>query len=524
MKSWGIASRVWVMNFKKLLLSLRRKSRRAWKLGRQGNWSEFGQKVVRNFADPARGFLSEAYGLSRDCIAHRYWRWRYRNSQADPAGHVSFSVEETTERRNAKKNVIWIMLDALRADIFAAFMQRGGMSSLAYESVSFPRAFAQGSWTYPSVFSFLTGRYPFNCGVSKLIRGDGMYASLCADFDESCPTVFSLLRQNGYQVGSILDGWGYTVRNTAGQEHREDRYFEDNWGWFYGQNRRFLTLEEQRDASVRFIDRAAAQGPFMLFLRSLYTHSPYRDIFKSSKYVTTLSRRRWRFRLFEGFIRGMQRFETVYMRSILATLEKLDQLDNTIIVLSSDHGDMFWDVEEDLRRETITDEEVWRHQLEPYNGLIKVPLLIWGGRARGVYPDRFRLVDIVPTLLDEVGIGYDPAAFDGLSLFRDGSRPLYADSSGYGNGGIAFQEDGAKLLMSRRLGPTAYDISPDEYERLAQRRQGHEEMGRLIDFVETTSRQPGTIIEPAGSVDAGESETDSHEDTLHRRLRALGYL
>jgi arylsulfatase A-like enzyme len=477
-------------------------------LVKQGDWSQLGQKAQRNIATVADPLLETAT-LLRD--AYVYSRQHNANDLTQPFTSTSAAAREESGR----KNVVWIMLDALRADVFETYLRRGGMASLAQNGVYFPRAFAQGSWTYPSVFSFLTARYPFNCGVSRLAREDDLYVSVCADFDETCPTIFSILRENGYQIGSILDGWGFTIRNTAGQEHREDRYFEQNWGWTYGQDRRFLTLEEQRDASLDFVQRAAPQGPFMLFMRSLYTHSPYRDIFKSADYVTTLSRRRWRFRIVEGFVRGLARFEEIYLKALMAQLEQLGQLDNTIIILCSDHGDMFWNVEDDLRAGYIADDEVWRHQLEPYNALVKVPLLIWGSGASGVYGDRFRLMDVLPTLLDDLGLDYDAASFDGLSLYRQGARPLYADSAGYGNGGIAFHKDGSKLLMSRRVGAAAYDISADEYEQLQKRRDGRAETRELLAFIEQESRQPGTIVDP---------EKEDHNDALSRRLKALGYL
>ncbi len=512
------------MNSNQSNSTLHRKLNRARQLAAQGAWTQFAQKLARNLLAPPAAALQEAYTLFRDRLRYAQIedgglsKRKEDRANGDTLALHYHSSSNSRSNSRSHPNVIWLMLDALRADIFAAYLQRGGLQSLAPQALTFPRAFAQGSWTYPSVFSFLTGRYPFNCGVSQLAAHDDAYISLCADFDESCPTLFSILRQQGYQIGSILDGWGYTVRNTAGQEHREDRYFEENWGWFYGQDRRFLTLQEQRDASVDFIRQAAPNGPFTLFLRSLYTHSPYREIFKSSGYVSTLSRRRWRFRIVEGFIRGLQKFEDVYINDILRTLQELNQHDNTIIILCSDHGDMFWDVEDDLRREGIHDEEVWRHQLEPYNGLIKVPLLIWGARATGVYPRCFRLIDILPTLLDQARIAYEPGVFDGVSLYSDGPRPLYADSAGYGNGGIAFQDQGPKLLLSRRLGPAAYDITPDNYERLGDRRDGRAQLSDMLEFVRSAGRYPDTILSPTD-----DAASPTH-DALERRLKALGYL
>ena len=490
-------------------------------LVKQGEWSQVGRKVEKNITALTEPFR-EGLGLLRDAYVYR--RWQNHTNSRGHAGSPVQPLQQTAAPGGSarQKNVIWIMLDALRADIFDDYVQRGGMKSLTENGVYFTQAFAQGSWTYPSVFSFLTGRYPFNCGVTQLAREDGLYVSVCADFDESCPTIFSLLRREGYQIGSILDGWGFTIRNTAGQEHREDRYFEENWGWRYGQNRRFMTLKEQRDATLDFISQVKTDAPFMLFMRSLYTHSPYRGIFKSPEYVTALSRRRWRFRIVEGFIRGLAQFEEVYLQPLLAQLQQLGQLENTMIILCSDHGDMFWNVENDLRADAaaLSDEEVWRHQLEPYNALVKVPLLVAGAGLQGVYNERFRLLDLLPTILDELQIPYDAGAFDGVSLKQRAKRPLYADSAGYGNGGIAFQDRGPKLLMSHRLGAAAYELSADDYETADGRRDGHDTVPEFAAFLQQHSRHPQTtIIEPGG--DGADPPT---EEALLRRLKALGYI
>jgi arylsulfatase A-like enzyme len=406
--------------------------------------------------------------------------------------------------------VVWLVLDALRQDIVGEYVRRGGFADLLRNGAYFSRAFAQGSWTYPSFFSFLTARYPFNCGVSKLLYEDGRLQSVCSDFDEACPTLFSILRQSGYRVASILDGWGVTIRTTAGQEHREDRYFEQNWGWVFGQGRRFLTLGEQREAILGYVNDSRPTSPFFLFVRSLYTHSPYRGIFKDSAYVTRMSQQNWRFRLVEGFIRGLKRFEDECLKPLLESLAGTNRLENTIIILCSDHGDMFWNVEADLRAST-PDEEAWRHQLEPYNALVKVPLLISGANMTGVCPQRLRLMDIVPTLLDELQIAYDAEQFDGVSLRRTTDRVLYADSAGQGSGGVAYQAEGPKILMSGRLGTVQYDLTNDDYEQLQLRSNAAHRVSEVREFVARSDRGSGVI-------------TSGSDDALMRRLRALGYV
>jgi membrane-anchored protein YejM (alkaline phosphatase superfamily) len=477
---------------------------------KQGKWSEIFIKLRRHLY-PIISLLTRIYEPVLDMVKHKRWQQRQLLGKMplDPQT-LPFSIKRQEESSIGLKNIVWIVLDALRQDIFYEHLRRGGLEIFEDDWAYFSRAFSQGSWTYPSIFSFLTARYPFNCGVSQIQNLDGNLLSSCSDFDESCPTLFDILRKHEYNVGSVLDGWGFTVRSTAGLENVEDQYFEDNWGWIYGQGRRFMSLEEQRDAMRAFIINAKPHKPFFLFARSLFTHSPYREIFTDGEYVTQMCQRNWRFHLIEGFIRGLQRFEKKCLEPLLGTLAEIDQINNTIIILCSDHGEMLWDLEQDLRS-SVVNEEAWRHELEPYNALIKVPLFIWGTNLRGVNSQRFRLMDVVPTLLDELGLEYDPAQFDGVSIHNSSPRILYADSAGHGNGGISYQSGRNKILMSKRLGMVSYKIYEDEYERLELRSNGTPFSREVMGFLEKTTRNNGFI-------------TDGAEDALLRRLRSLGYI
>jgi hypothetical protein len=493
----------------KAVADLRRKAKVALHTAKRGDWADLSRRVERNLK-PISDWVSEAYILSKHAISYRYRNGGALDRRAYSEAKPHFTAHPIHGR---SKNVILIMLDALRQDIFDAYLRRGGFSTLMAQGVYFPNAFSQGSWTYPSVFSYLTGLYPFNCGVSRIARKQGHYVSLCGDFDEKIPTVFTILREHGYQVGSILDGWGFTIRDTAGQGHREDRYFEENWGWIYGQDRRFLPLTELRESTLDYVSRVTGHAPFALYVRSLYTHSPYTGIFKNADYVIGLSRRRWLFRLVEGFIDALWRFEHEYLDPLLGMLERVGERENTIIVIHSDHGEMLWNLERDLRAQDDIDDEMWRHQAEPYNALTRVPLLISEAAMRGVYLGRFRLVDLLPTLLDELCISYEHDQFDGISVRREAARPLYADSSGNGFGGISFQAGEDKLLMSNRLGAAAYRLGEGDYEQASSRTDGRYLVEAFAQFLEQNVRFNQAL-----------QSGDDPEEALAKRLRALGYI
>ncbi len=91
---------------------------------------------------------------------------------------------------------------------------------------------------------------------------------------------------------------------------------------------------------------------------------------------------------------------------ILNALEETNQLGNTLIVFTSDHGEM------------LGDHGLIQKGCRFYEGLVHVPLIMsWPGRfAEGLVADGLvELVDIAPTLLEEAQIGI-PDWMQGISL------------------------------------------------------------------------------------------------------------
>jgi arylsulfatase A-like enzyme len=108
---------------------------------------------------------------------------------------------------------------------------------------------------------------------------------------------------------------------------------------------------------------------------------------------------------------------------IFKVLDDRGIMDNTLILMTSDHGDM------------LGDHHLWR-KTYGYEASARVPMFIrWGkvlaadenGESNGlVFSQPVELRDIMPTFLDAAGVDYDPLWFDGrslLSLVRDTNAP-----------------------------------------------------------------------------------------------------
>ncbi len=110
-------------------------------------------------------------------------------------------------------------------------------------------------------------------------------------------------------------------------------------------------------------------------------------------------------RCYRGYYSHITALDEQFGR-LLAALDATGQRDDTIVVYTSDHGDM-------LGSQGLTNKQL------PYEESIRVPLLVsWPGRTiRGESDAWMGLVDLPTSLLGLAGVGA-PAGTDGLDLHR----------------------------------------------------------------------------------------------------------
>jgi arylsulfatase A-like enzyme len=390
-----------------------------------------------------------------------------------------------------RPNVILISLDTLGADHLPAYGGPAGLSpqidALAEDGVLFENAFAISSLTHTSHASMLTGSFPFN---TEYVWLDGSVASQV--------TLADSLRRVGYVTGAFTGG---VVLN---EEMRFDRGFES----FYQFNTLFRGPASRTDIrllTTRAIEWLArhADVPFFLFLHSYEVHGPFMDrsgqteadedvdpsvpqvpltgpgsepsIFAFPHMRGRLPEAREQLpRLIKTFnmerklvstldagvpvddvgvvtdtYRGEIRFTDRFLGRFIAALEDQGLLDNTILVLTSDHGEAFFE------------HGLLQHGLL-YGETLRVPLIFRFPRR---LPSGSRVaaqvssVDIAPTILDLAGMEI-PAGMDGQSLTSLPDEAAAADRSFYGlvigNGLFWQSEDREKLIVRAGLGRANY--------------------------------------------------------------------
>jgi arylsulfatase A-like enzyme/Flp pilus assembly protein TadD len=397
--------------------------------------------------------------------------------------------------------VLLVTIDTLRADRVGAYGNRLGLTPtldrLAREGLRFERAYAHVPVTLPSHTTIMTGSYPMTNGV----RDNGSFR-----FDGKRPTLAGVLKAAGYRTGAFVGAFPVDARFglNSGFDVYDDQYGSRPAGGELSVLER--PAEQVLASAYSWIVQVAASngpapapGPWFAWVHLYDPHDPYvpPEPFKS----------RFAGDLYSG--------EVAYTDTTLgATLERLlgsGALTHTLVVVASDHG------------ESLGEHGERTHGLFAYDATIRVPLIVWAPPAirPAVVSSTARLIDVMPTLLDLVGID-PPPAMDGRSL-----RSLAGGESPPDDPGSYFEALNANLtrnwapltgLVRNGLKlidlpvPELYDMKADPTEHqnvYAHRRDLVAPLERQLDALTSHAARP-----PAGPVD---SETQ-------QRLRSLGYI
>ena len=332
---------------------------------------------------------------------------RERPTAASPAG-------------SAKPNILLIVLDTVRADALGLYGGKPGTSpfldEFARQSVVFERALSTAPWTLTSTAGMLTGRLPHE------ISADWNTA-----LDVAYPTVAEYFRDEGYATGGFVANTRYCSRETGlGRGFQTYRDYGYRWGDFVlatSVGRWFVTTDlAPRIGLYNLLGRKAAptinrnfldwlsnqEGrPFFAFLNYFDAHHPYvaPAPFDQHQPRTALERQlfcQWWWyakdrvsKADEHYCRAAYedciRYLDSQLKELFQELAGRGVLENTIVVITSDHGEHFGE------------HDLYLHGNSLYQPLLHVPLLIrFPGRvpADVRVPQTVSLTDLPATLVD----------------------------------------------------------------------------------------------------------------------------
>ena len=397
-------------------------------------------------------------------------------------------------------NVLLVTIDTLRADHVGAYGNQLGLTPtfdrLAREGLRFERAYAHVPLTLPSHTTIMTGLYPFANGV----RDNGSFR-----FDGKRATLAGVLKAAGYRTGAFVGAFPVDARFglNAGFDVYDDKYGSRPAGGELSVLER--PAEQVLEPAFAWITGAAATsqsqapGPWFAWVHLYDPHDPYipPEPFKS----------RFASDLYSGEIA----YADAALGRVLERLQTTGALANTVVTVASDHG------------ESLGEHGERTHGLFAYEATIRVPLVIWAPpaiRAAAVAATA-RLVDVMPTLLDLLGID-SPQPIDGRSL-----RPLVGGGATPADPGSYFEALNASLTRNWapltglvRDGLKLIDLPvPELYEVAADPGERENLYARRRDLAAPLERQLDALMSHATKPAAGPVDPETEQ-----RLRALGYV
>lgn len=454
------------------------------------------------------------------------------------SGYVSFSLfvsliiaivffgiflsGKNTKEKKSTPNVLLIIIDALRPDHLSCYGYKRDTSvnidKLAQEGIVFTRAVSASSSTISSVPSIMSSLYP---------DAHGIWDFGCL-FSPSVNTLPRILKRNNYYTGII-----------SGQLFPHLVY----WGDF---DTARMELDAKADKITDWaIDWLAKnkEKKFFLYLHYFDPHGPYKPpsaydkIYindrprASDQEIPLLDNTRGGF----GGIPGYQaqegikkanyyiaqydaeiKFTDSQIARLMAYLEKAKLFSNTIIIITSDHG------------ESMTEHDYYfDHGAYLYDNLIRVPLIIYykqltAAKKRIEIP--VSLVDIMPTVLDIFNIKRkDKDMPDGISLLplimgRTDRRDGYIFSEYFEGGSrkFAVMGQGYKLIYDKkRNNYELYNLNEDPFEKLnVFLREKEKAQGLVAELFSFLKRRTASPRRRVFEVDQGTKD----------RLKSLGYL
>lgn len=455
------------------------------------------------------------------------------------------------------------------------------IDQMTEEGILFDNCYSCWNTTDQSLTSILSGRYPRTHGIVH--HGDKITLDDLKIYERlGISLLGDLLRQNGYHTMAVdwmgrwykrgFDFYGYKPDLNFVQKffyhlfklpYLHVKYIIDNISLLkiYSKKRKTsvrtnvkslkgvlktfrFTFELARIQDAGCVTDLAEQlirekevAPFFLFLHYWDTHSPYNC---PKKFMDSKSKKKTAVDLYMSKYKGAVRYVDYHLGRIKEVLKDEDLLDNTLFIITSDHG------------ESLTEHNIHFDHHGLYEVTTHVPLIFCGPglfREKKQIKSLIQHIDIVPTICDLLKIDREPYDFDGLSIF-----PLFKDEKKELRDFIFNEESYVQRKIGIRNHKYKYIMAPDGIghcnycqkvhvgaEELYDIRRDPEETKSLIDQKKELARDMKKQLESFVSAldkkredglkrKKGESWRDKimldpeEEKKIRKRLRSLGYM
>ena len=438
----------------------------------------------------------------------------------------------------SNNNVILLVVDSLRFDHVGS---RGTKATLTpaidqwfdEEGITFSNFFANSTNTPPCMTAMLTSTYPLEYGgfdyiveertsIAEHLSSEGYdtaaihsnpYLSSRANFDKG----FDYYNDN--LLPSFVDSLSFLSESNINRLNKLIRVIRQL---------PYLPADSVNSKAEDWIEQR--DGTFFLWLQYMDAHGPYLDRSdRVGRYDKLKSETLWQKAVKNPEKITEQEEETLrqsYQEEVkhvdhaigdfMNRLSETGRLEDTVVILTADHGEQF------------REHSHFSHGDKPYDELVRVPFFIrLPNEARGERTVRGSHVDVLPTLLDLLDIGGEETegvrgqnVLDGIGEC-DEERRVYmhqriksAETDFYG-----VRTEGWKYIFNYNRGrEELYDLGEDPDEQSDVSGSNREQLIELRTLVEEhIDRVQDTNV----GVNATGVERDEEVET---RLRKLGYL
>ncbi len=300
-------------------------------------------------------------------------------------------------------NVLFLLVDALRADRLSSAKYRAqvtrNLAALGNESLFFSKAIAQSSTTGTSLPSILAGRYPEYIQWHKPNKWNMYPIAANRHF------ISDVLRDQGYVTAAFVSAWVKRHIPNFGRhfQHYIPLYPKNEW-----KERVRYSSSVCTSKAIAFLETLKDKTPWFLFLHFEEPHEPYVEHGPPGRSFGKSSVKRYD---------SDVHYADTYIGVLLDYLKYRRWRDDTVIIVTSDHGEEFGEHGKKY------------HNYQLYQESIHVPLLLYiPGEAHRNIDETVALVDIAPTIVDLLGIDADRTHFQGVSLLHYGLGQLTSET------------------------------------------------------------------------------------------------
>lgn len=296
-------------------------------------------------------------------------------------------------------NVVVIVIDTLRADFLPfygyPYMTAPFMDQVAAKSIVFEKSFSTSSWTAPATASIFTSAFSSR---HRVITG---FAATKDLQKRNASIELNKLPKEQVTLGEYMKRAGYaTMAVTDNINIGTDMGFDRGFDHFA--NYEYEGAPKVNKTAKKFLDSHGKSKPYFMYLHYMDPHSPYRT---RDPWYSSCAKKRGDTK--KARTKCAYESEILYTDTHIAELfSRYKWFENSIVIITSDHGEEFWDHGRTGHGKTL------------YTEMLHVPFLVYHpNRPPRRVQYHMQPLDILPTLARMMGQEKDPK-WEGRSVRR----------------------------------------------------------------------------------------------------------